>query len=228
MTIQNRPKGKTATRWMRVRRRISEAIHLGAAPGTSHAAAPIPQLFMQRKTLAGLPALSVPAGISIRSMKDGDEPCWESIVAEAFGWPESAGNFAGIMRADPCFAANRIFFVLRDGLPVATASAWHKPAKFGVDTGYLHFVAVKPGHTNRGLGTLASLVALHAMVADGRTSALLLTDDHRLAAIHIYLKLGFAPLAMHGTHPARWQAVLKRLHVPGDSPLSIQEIAAEP
>lgn len=194
---------------------MHDAIHPSEASGAGEAALkPPPQLVMWRKTLAGLPEVTEHPGVSCRSMRDGDASAWDTIVSEAFGWPEPSGHFEAHMRHDPSFAPERVYFVLRDGLPVATASAWCKPDKFGVDVGYLHFVAVRPGHTNRGLGTLASLVALHAMAADGRTSVVLLTDDHRQAAISIYLKLGFSPLVTHESHRDRWRDVFGKLPDP--------------
>ena len=49
----------------------------------------------------------------------------------------------------------------------------------------------------RGLGFHVSLACTHIMAAEGRTSAVLQTDDFRLPAIKSYLRLGFAPLLMH-------------------------------
>lgn len=209
--IRDRLNGKL-NRWQRIRRRMREVIHAPSGSGAGEATAKaLPQLVMWRTSLADLPPLEMPAGVTCRTMREGDAPAWDTIVSEAFGWPEPTGHFDAHIRPDPFFVPHRVLFLLREGVPVATASAWYKPQKLGVDVGYLHFVAVRPGHTNKGLGTMASLAAMHAMAAEGRTKALLLTDDHRHAAIHIYLKLGFTPLVTHESHPERWRASLRQL-----------------
>ncbi|MCX5658570.1 MAG: GNAT family N-acetyltransferase [Planctomycetota bacterium] len=203
-----------------------------ATPANSESPAPTPppgpppQLMMRRKTLDGLPPLTMGEGVSVRSLQPGDEAAWDRVVGGAFGWEQCAGKFESTMRSDPAFLPERVFFGLHNGVALATASAWNRPGEYGPEIGYLHYVAVQPGQTNRGMGTLVSLAALHKLKAEGRTSAVLHTDDFRLPAVFIYLRLGFAPLVTHESHRARWPEVFKNLQGRASVDLYREELSA--
>ena len=159
-----------------------------------------PQLIM-RRALDKLPPLRLPPGVSLRSFQEGDGTAWEHIANTAFARDM---RFDSKMRADPAFRPERVLFLWQGGAPVATASAWQKPAF--PDTGYLHYVAVLPGAQGQGLGYWASLAALWRLRDEGFDRALLQTDDERLPAIKTYLKLGFAP-DRDGAYEERWVAI---------------------
>jgi mycothiol synthase len=146
-------------------------------------------LVMIRETLTDLPTVNVPAGYSIRGFVPGDEYSWERIVAASFETPRS---FQAIMREDPSFVQERILFVVKDNVPVGTAAAWYHPL-WGAQYGYLHFVGVEPRHRGKRLGYWVSLAALYRFVTEGRTMAVLETEDFRVPAIRTYLRLGFRP-----------------------------------
>lgn len=166
-----------------------------------------PQIAMLLDEIGDPPPVSLPDGYAIRTLGPGDDLEWERIYREAFRAEHEEGRFERVMRRDDAFRPDRIFFVCRDGRPVATASAWHRP-KFGEQMGYLHYVAVVPSETGRGLGYQVSLACLHRMKSEGRRSAMLLTDDFRVPAIKTYLKMGFRPLLMHENHRQRWRDIL--------------------
>jgi len=165
---------------------------------------------MRRPTLDGLPPLEVPAGCGLRSMRPGEGEAWTRIINEAFGGDPRPDRFETTMRRDPAFRHERILFITCDDVPVATASAW-VDARWGHRTGILHYVATRPDHAGKHLGLTVSLAALHKMAEEGRSSALLLTDDFRLAAIKTYLRLGFEPLLVHENQRERWRAVFEGL-----------------
>jgi mycothiol synthase len=144
---------------------------------------------MIRDSLAGLPPMSPPAGYLIRTFRSGDEAHWEQIVAASFETPRS---FQAIMREDPSFRPDRLFFVVHEENPVGTAAAWYHPL-WGAQYGYLHFVGVLPDHRGRGLGYWISLAALLRFVAERRTMAALETESFRIPAVKTYLRLGFRP-----------------------------------
>lgn len=179
---------------------------------TPNTGIPLPQLCMKRARLDDLPTIELPAGYSLRTSREGDGAHWARILREAFAddrFDEAA--FEREMRANPSYRPERIFFVCApDGLPCATASAYRRE-DYGNDTGYLHYVAVCPAHAGRHLGAAASLAALWQMRAEGLQSAVLQTDDFRLAAIATYRRLGFEPLIVNESHPERWKAVLVQL-----------------
>jgi mycothiol synthase len=172
----------------------------------------LPQLVMRRPTLDGLPAVIVPAGYALRAMRPEEGPCWTRIVNEAFGQDKPA-FFEKTMRPDLAFRLDRVLFITRNDEPVATASAWHVP-KWGEGTGYLHYVATRPDHAGRHVGEVVSIAALHKMVTEGHTSAVLQTDDFRLAAVKVYLRLGFEPVLVDENQRDRWPAVFAQLGRP--------------
>ena len=173
---------------------------------------PGPQLCMQRPSLDDLPGIELPAGYRLRTSQKGDAAHWARIIRESFDSPDvDASRFARDMQSHPAYRPDRIFFVCAaDGMPCATASAYRKDA-FGGDVGYLHMVGVRPCHAGRKLGLAASLAALHRFRSEGLSSAVLETDDFRLAAVKTYFRLGFLPLICHESHPARWDAVCANL-----------------
>jgi mycothiol synthase len=91
----------------------------------------------------------------------------------------------------------------------ATASARLVPARFP-GSGYLHWVGAHPDAGRRGLGRAVSVAALAEFRARGCRDAVLETDDHRLAAIHLYTTFGFRPDPCADDHEARWRKILNQ------------------
>lgn len=177
-------------------------------------AAGSPQLEMKRHSLADLPELKLPRGCQLRHFEPGDAPHWNRIIAESFGWEDEPRNhFEELMRSDPAFRPERVWFLCRRGKPVATASAWQEPTR-NPSWGTLHFVGVLPSAGGRGLGYVTCLAALHQMAREDRSQACLKTDDDRLPAIRLYLKLGFEPWVVHRNQPTRWRKVFRALGRP--------------
>lgn len=92
---------------------------------------------------------------------------------------------------------------------VAAACALHRPHGW-VE---LAWVAVAQGHRGRGLGARVCASVVRRLLARGHTRVFGSTQDHRLAALHIYLRLGFVPVQRPDRH-ARWQAVCRALGWP--------------
>ena len=74
-----------------------------------------------------------------------------------------------------------------------------------------------------GLATCAAVTA--RFLSAGYRNIYLKTDDFRLPAIKIYLKLGYAPFLFTPEMKARWEAVCRKLdwpftpqEKPGDAP----------
>lgn len=172
-----------------------------------------PQLYMIRNDLRDLPPIILPPGCCVRSFHEGDGLAWTRIIAASFEARPGQYDFDSVMRADPAFRPDRVFFIERDGVPVATASAWHKPGKWG-ESGVVHYVGVLPGHRGMKLGYWVTLRTMRRFVGEDRTQAILETDDFRLPAIKTYLNLGFVPLVRHPSHPDRWRTVFVALQTP--------------
>jgi mycothiol synthase len=168
-----------------------------------------PQLHMTRPQLRDLPPLELPAGMTLRTFRDGDDVTWNTLLQLGFG-DTATVSFDPQMTREACYSPDRIYFLELDGRAVATTSAYYRP-QFRLDEGMIHFVSADPAVRGRGIGRLIVLAALQHMQREGRRGAWLSTDDFRLAAIKVYLDLGFVPLLMHDNQRRRWPAVLEKL-----------------
>ena len=166
------------------------------------------QLVMVRNDLSGLPPVELPAGYGLRHFRPGDEPGWEQVMEQSFGERTPPWSFAEVMARDAACAPERVLFITHDGVPVATASAWYRP-EWGTQTGYVHYVGASPEHGGKKLGYWISLAVMHRMVFEGRTRAVLQTDDFRVAAIKTYLRLGFLPWLVEEDQRQRWRAIIE-------------------
>ena len=172
-----------------------------------------PQLYMILRDLHALPAVTPPEEYRIRRFEPGDEAAWTAIVAASFERSPDRFSFESIMRSDPAFCPERVYFAIRrDGEAAATAAAWRKPRHWP-DYGVIHYVGVHPDHRGKRLGYWITLRALHRIAEEGWECAALETDDFRLPAIKTYLRLGFEPLIEHESHPQRWRSVFQALGI---------------
>ena len=168
-------------------------------------------LLMRRPDLAELPA--APAAIEVASPADADG--LGRLLTAAFGEPWDPDRVRRDLLDDPTVSAT---FLIRDGdLIVATASARTVPEKHP-GAGYLHWVAADPEARGRGIGRAVVLAVLHRFAADGCDTSVLETDDHRLAAIKLYLRLGYVPQYPEPDHQQRWSAIFRLLLGSGSEP----------
>ena len=103
-----------------------------------------------------------------------------------------------------------VFLAELAGMPVGTATGYITP-KTG--KGMLHMVSVLPEASGRRLGEILCGRAVAFMLAHGVKLIDLTTDDPRLPAIKIYLRLGFLPVADDAEMCGRWQDVLDNLQI---------------
>ena len=173
-----------------------------------------PQLKMERPHLDDLPPLRVPEPYGIRSYRPNDEVLWTELVRVAMNSSWTVEACRKNMIAAPGFDPEGLFFAVMDEKVVGTACAFHDEQN-PPDRGTVHMVCVHPDHRGFGLGYWLSLAVLHRLRKRDFRSVQLLTDDERLPAVHIYLKLGFKPLMSHESYPARWEAVMETLRNTG-------------
>ncbi len=168
------------------------------------------QLVMTREALDDLPPFAATQHFHIRSFKPGDEAGWNHVIQASFG---GAYDFNRLMKTDSAFDPRRIILAVSGSHILATASAWHRITD-DEHTGYLYMVGALPQHKGKGMGHAVSLACLHHFTREGRFRATLQTEDFRLPAIQIYLRLGFAPSITDATHAQRWQKVFIALRQP--------------
>jgi mycothiol synthase len=97
---------------------------------------------------------------------------------------------------------------------VATAMATHNPTLLHPYAGELGWVAGRPDHAGKGLGRAVCAAVIRRFLSAGYRRIYLLTDDFRLPALSVYLKLGFVPFLFEGTMAARWQSICDQLGWP--------------
>ncbi len=166
---------------------------------------------MLRADLDGLPVLLVPQPYAILPYRHGDEEHWLPLLRTTLGPSWTTRRWRAEIAADPAFDPSGLFFVVRDSKIVGSAWARNFDHADHPRAGYLQLVAVDARHGGQKLGYWLTVRALQHLRTGGRGKALLDTEDHRLPAIELYLRLGFKPLATHPTHPGRWATVLQQL-----------------
>lgn len=160
------------------------------------------QLVMLRPPEVPLAALS--GAPPVRRATAADTPALARLLGAAFpeqDWPEDR------VRRDLLAAADvpATFVVEETGGLIATASVRYTE-RFP-DSGYVHWVAVDPAARGRRLARVVMDAVIRTFIADGRTSAILETDDPRLPAIASYLGQGFIPHYRDPDHAQRWSRV---------------------
>ncbi len=109
------------------------------------------------------------------------------------------------------------FFVIEHrptGQLVATAQAAHWPSALYPYGGQMGWLAARPEHSGKGLGTIVVAAATRRMLSAGYRCIYLETDDWRFPALKTYLKLGYVPHLYEPAAEARWRSVCYRLAWP--------------
>lgn len=161
--------------------------------------------------LSQVSEMIAPEGYEIRPLRKGDESGHIRVMHEAgfSNWDE-----AQLVEWQGKLALPDGIFVAvhkESGQIVATAMASHRPTELHPSGGELGWVAASPDHAGKGLGKAVSVAALRRFVQAGYRCVYLLTDDHRLAAIKTYLRLGFLPFLFAPDMEPRWRAVCEEL-----------------
>ncbi len=72
-----------------------------------------------------------------------------------------------------------------------------------------------PAHCRLGLATAVVLAVMNRLATEGYPASYLGTEDDRLAAIHLYLRLGWKPLLYTDGMEDRWRAIQDALEEAG-------------
>jgi mycothiol synthase len=184
----------------------------------------LPQLRMEIRGLAGRAAgdggSTPPPGYGVRTFRPGDEDAWLALLqsGEFSPWDRS--------RLDQMLASEHvrvphdgILFATRDDQPVGAASTHLHLGGHGIEP-ELGWVVVDPRHRGLGLGRLVCDAVLAYVERLGYDHAYLKTDDFRRPAIRTYLRLGFEPVLIDPSHPARWADIFRLLASTPWPPLS--------
>lgn len=167
---------------------------------------------MERPDLDGIPEVDTPAGYTWRTFAAADEAAWCGIIEGNIGEGWTPDKFELAIFTAPQFDPEGLFLAFKGDEPAGTSCAWRKMPE-ETEQGILHMLAVRQAHRNRGLGTFLTFKILEYLRRRGFQCCQLTTDDERLAAIKIYLNLGFEPLYTHENHRGRWREVFGRLAI---------------
>jgi mycothiol synthase len=156
---------------------------------------------------------SAPDGYIIRTWMRDDHDNYVRLMTRA-GFPQWSDPQRLATTLERCLPRG-IFLVIEEssGEFVATATAWHHPSDIHPFGGELAWVAADPEHKGKGLGALASLAATARLIQAGYEEIYLRTDDHRLAAIKTYFKLGWKPFLCAPDMAECWRAVCQQLQL---------------
>lgn len=151
----------------------------------------------------------LPEGYRLRAFHPGDEDGWAALLnanGQLGQWDlerirrEIGG--ASVLHGQR--------FVLCGDEIVATAGVYDRQRE-GKDAWEIGWIASHPDHRGRNLGGQVTAGALAVALQLPRRPIYLLTDDFRLPALKVYLKLGFVPDMQHPSYAERWQAILGQL-----------------
>ncbi len=147
---------------------------------------------MRRATLVGIPAMPIPAApMVVRRARVEDAGALAVLLGGAFEgeiW-DAAGTERELF-GDETVRATLV--VAAEERPVATASLQVRPD--APQCGWVRWVATEPEWRGKGLGRAVVVGVLALAAQEGCREARLRTSTDRLAAIRLYLQLGFEPL----------------------------------
>jgi mycothiol synthase len=158
------------------------------------------------------PTVRLAKGYRIRSFRDGDEKGYLALRESAGfkGWTETTvAEWRDRALPDGFLVVEHV----ATGDLVATAMAAHRPQKLHPAGGELGWVAGSPAHAGKGLGAAVCGAVVRRFLGAGYGRIYLQTDDWRLAAVKVYLKMGFVPFLASWDMAGRWKALCDKLGV---------------
>jgi ribosomal protein S18 acetylase RimI-like enzyme len=147
---------------------------------------------MRRRTLVGVPAMpQVGEALEVRRARVDDVRALASLLGSAF--EGETWDAAGVERELLSDRTVRAVLVIAAGRRlVSTASLQVRPESPG--SGWVRWVATDPGWRRNGLAHAVVVGVLELAAQAGCQDAYLETRTDRLAAIALYMQLGFEPL----------------------------------
>lgn len=177
--------------------------------GQSDALAAPVDVTMRRPTLVGVPALPILAApLRVRRAHVAEAGALAALLGRAF--EAEHWDAAGTERELFCDETVRATLVVAAaGRVVATASLQVRPDV--PECGWVRWVATDRDRRREGLARALVIGVLAMARQAGCREARLHTQTDRLAAIPLYLQLGFEPLVRNDPERALWERVLRLL-----------------
>ena len=166
-----------------------------------------------RQRLTDPPEVRVHPDYELRTYRPGDEAGWIRVMDLAgFGLWDMERLTATMQTILPngwFLAVHRATDVI-----VATAMTTHHPTELHPFGGELGSVPGDPAHKGKGLGWTVCAAVTRRYLAAGYENIFLRTDDWRLPAIMVYLRLGFLPFLFAPDMAERWEIICHQLNWP--------------
>jgi mycothiol synthase len=167
------------------------------------------ELLQMRRPLTGLPALTVPDGVRIRTYSGpADDSELLRVNNAAFAWhPEQSGwTEADIAerRAEPWFDPAGLFMAVDEHSGELLGFHWTKV--HGKELGEVYVVGVDPAAQGRGLGATLTLVGLQhlaeRLLKSEQSVVMLYVEADNSAAVKTYQRLGFDVFSVDAAYAA--------------------------
>ena len=145
----------------------------------------------------------------IRNFRSGEERAWAELLnscGELGSWTKDRVRDELLER----LCVNGQFFASKGDQLVAGAGLYDGERE-GKPCWEIGWVVTHPQHQGLGLGRQVTEAAVRAALALPTRPIFLMTDDFRIPALRLYLKLGFAPDLLHSSYRARWNKLGRRL-----------------
>lgn len=173
-------------------------------------------LLYPREKLSNPPGAAVPDGYRLRVLREGEEDAraWIRIHCRAVpSWSaeKMRGHFDPYLRLA---LPGGVFMIehVDSGEAVATAGTIHHTRDGQIPFGgQLAWVATDPAHQHRGLATAASAAATRCLIERGYRNIVVCTGDDLIAAISIYLRLGYLPFLYEEGMAERWRDIARQI-----------------
>jgi GNAT superfamily N-acetyltransferase len=163
----------------------------------------------------------LPEGYALRQLSDEDAVVYDELFHLAF---EDEGRFSETRNR----ALDGGFFViehLASGQLVSSCVALRgSSSPRHPDAGQLGWLVTDPSHGGKGLGSIVAASVTNRLAAEGYLHPFLGTEDTRIAAICIYLRLGWRPYIYQSDMVERWQNIFAKLR-PEFEPILLDALA---
>ena len=155
-----------------------------------------------------IPELEVPDGYEIRQLQAGEEKKYMAMRPMS-GFSEWTDEYMANYLKGP---ARRVMVMVdkSNGTFVQAASAEEFPEE---GTGQFGWLLSNPEYRGRGFGRIISIATMQALKEEGFRKFIILTDDFRVPALRIYLKLGWHPVFFAEDMEGRWNAIREKLGI---------------
>lgn len=163
------------------------------------------QLEMVRPSSLGvIEVLPLPVGYVLRQLKSSDEGLYDDLFHLAFA---DEGRFSETVGR----ALDGGFFVVEHlathELVASCVALGGSSSPRHVEAGQLGWLVTDPSHARKGLGRIVAVSATNRLMAEGYLQPFLGTEDFRLAAISLYLALGWRPFIYRDDMGSRWRHI---------------------